>query len=172
MIHHRAVGDHHSGRVAALRADQPFEPDSEIEGLADRFVGEVAVAEITGTRVRVVTVQSEALHERGVAPHVQSRHQRCQLRRPGVRAGQDPGGVLGRLPGPDHTERAELGDSVVAVHVAEMVDDTVAVTVLEVHVDVRHRHTVGVEEPFEQQVVADRVDTDNTEAVRDRAAGR
>ena len=55
-------------------------------------------------------------------------------------------------------EGDDLGDVVRAVLAGDVVDDLVPAAVLEVHVDVRHRHAVRVEEPLERQLVVDGVD--------------
>ena len=52
----------------------------------------------------------------------------------------------------------------------DVLDDLAATCVLEVHVDVGHRHAIGVEEPLERQLVADRVDGRDAEGVRDDRA--
>ena len=56
---------------------------------------------------------------------------------------------------------------------ADVGDDLVAPAVLEVDVDVGHRHPVGVQEPLERQLVEDRVDRRDPERVgHDRARRR
>ena len=58
-----------------------------------------------------------------------------------------------------------------AVLLAHVVDDALAAVDGEVDVDVGHRLAARVEEALEEQVVADRVDVGDLEAVRDEAAG-
>ena len=53
-------------------------------------------------------------------------------------------------------------------HVAEHVG---AAVIVEVHIDIGQRYTVGVEEALEKQVVAYRVDLRDTEAVGHHRAG-
>ena len=69
-------------------------------------------------------------------------------------------------------EGDDLGDAVVAVLLGHVADHAVAAADGEVDVDVRHRHALGVEEALEQQVVAERVDVGDLEAVGDDAARR
>ena len=66
--------------------------------------------------------------------------------------------VADRGPGEHRAEGDDLGDVVLAVLARDVGDDLVAPVVLEVDVDVRHRHPVGVQEPLERQAVGDRVD--------------
>ena len=69
-------------------------------------------------------------------------------------------------------EGDDLGDAVVAVLVGHVADHAIAAADGEVDVDVRHRHALGVEEALEQQVVAERIDVRDLEAVGDDRAGR
>src|ERR1700716_4182831 len=69
-------------------------------------------------------------------------------------------------------EGDDLGDAIRAVLLAHVVDDAFSSVDGEVDVDVGHRLAAGVEEPPEEQVVADRVDVGDLEAVRDEAARR
>src|SRR5690625_1416061 len=75
------------------------------------------------------------------------------------------------------SKRDDLAYVVAAVLLDHVVDDLRAATVVEVDVDIRHRHAFRVEEAFEEEVVAQRVDVGDAEAVgngapRGRAAAR
>ena len=76
--------------------------------------------------------------------------------------------VADRGPGEHRAERDDLGDVVLAVLAPDVGDDLVAPAVLEVDVDVGHRHAVGVEEPLERELVEDRVDRRDARACRSR----
>ena len=56
------------------------------------------------------------------------------------------------------------------VSVHDVADDLVAPAVHEVHVDVRHRHALGVEEALERQPVGDGIDVRHVQGVQDEAA--
>ena len=58
----------------------------------------------------------------------------------------------------ERPERDDLRHPVVAVLARHVLDDLVAPRVLEVDVDVRHRHPVGVQEALERQAVLERVE--------------
>ena len=78
--------------------------------------------------------------------------------------------VADRRPGQHRAEGDDLGDVVLAVLPPDVGDDLVAPAVLEVDVDVGHRHPVGVEEALERQLVEDRVDRRDAQRVgHDRA---
>ena len=59
-----------------------------------------------------------------------------------------------------------------AVALGRVADHLAPVALVEVHVDVGHLLATGVEEPLEEEVVADRVEVDDPEAVGDAAPGR
>ena len=68
-------------------------------------------------------------------------------------------------------EADDLGDAVAAVLLGDVADHFVAAVVGEVHVDVGHFATLGVEEALENEAVFERVDVGDAEAVEDEAAG-
>ena len=66
----------------------------------------------------------------------------------------------------ERPEGDDLRHPVVAVLARDVLDDFVAAAVLEVDVDIRHRHPVRVEEALERQAVLERVDRGDAERVR------
>ena len=85
---------------------------------------------------------------------------------------EDPPDVADRGPGEHRAERDDLGDVVLAVLPPDVGDDLLAPAVLEVDVDVGHRHPVGVEEALERELVEDRIDRRDPERVGHDRAGR
>ena len=69
-------------------------------------------------------------------------------------------------------ERDDLADRVRAVLLAHVLDDFATPLVAEVHVDVRHRHAVRIQEPLEQQIELQRVDVRDAQHVRHQRTGR
>ena len=59
-----------------------------------------------------------------------------------------------------------------AVLVRDVLDDLAAPALAEVDVDVGQRDALGVQEPLEDEVVLDRIDVRDPQAVGDEAAGR
>ena len=91
----------------------------------------------------------------------------------GFRDGE-PGNARHVLDGQLGGHRAEgddVRDVVGAVAVLHVLDDAVAAFIVEVHIDIRHRDTLRVEETLEQEVVADRIQIRDAEAVRHARAG-
>ena len=83
---------------------------------------------------------------------------------------QDPADVADRGPGEHRAEGDDLGHVVLAVLAPDVGDDLLAPAVLEVDVDIGHRHPVGVEEALERQLVQDRIDRRDAQGVgHDRA---
>ena len=90
----------------------------------------------------------------------------------GVGVAEHAGRVADRRPGLDRRERDDLGDVVRAVALGRVADHLAAAALVEVHVDVGHLLAAGVEETLEEQVVTDRVEVDDPQAVGDAAARR
>src|SRR5207244_2529965 len=58
----------------------------------------------------------------------------------------------------------------VPIFIANVVNDTTAAVLADVDIDIGHLITAGVHEPFEQQVVLDRIDVAEAEQVTDHRA--
>jgi hypothetical protein len=65
----------------------------------------------------------------------------------------------------------DVGHAVVAVFLADVVDDLAAAAHAEVDVEVRRRHALGVQEALEEQLEAERVEVGDAEQVGHDAAG-
>ncbi len=65
----------------------------------------------------------------------------------------------------------DLSDAVGPVASVDVVDDSSAALDIEVDVDIRHGHPLGIEEPLEDQAVLKRIDVRDPQAVGDQAAG-
>ena len=68
-------------------------------------------------------------------------------------------------------EGDDVGDVVRAVEVLHVLYHAVAALIVEVHVDIRHADSLRVEEALEEEVVLDRVQIGDSEAVGHHAAG-
>ena len=69
-------------------------------------------------------------------------------------------------------EGDDLRDVLAAVLARDVLDDLAAAAFAEIDVDVGQRHALGIEEALEDQVVLDRIDVGDPQAIRDEAAGR
>ena len=105
-------------------------------------------------------------------PMIERRHELGDLVAHRVRVAEHPRRVAHRGPRLDGGERDDLRDVVPAVALGRVLDHLAAVAGVEVHVDVGHLLAARVQEALEQQVVPDRVDVDDAEAVRDARARR
>ena len=114
----------------------------------------------------------EARAQRRVAAHDERRHQLGNPVADGVRVSEHTRRVAHRGSSFDRGERDDLGDAVPAVTLGGVADHLAAVARVEVHVDVGHLLATGIEEPLEQEVVADRIEVDDLQAVRHAATGR
>ena len=117
-------------------------------------------------------LERRAFFERLGEGHVERRRHR--LGDPvGVGVGDvhDPGHVAHHRPRLHRAESDDLGDVGAAVLLGDVLDDLAAPPLAEVDVDVGQRHALGVQEALEDQVVLDRIDVGDPQAVGDEAAG-
>ncbi len=109
--------------------------------------------------------------QRGVAAHDERRHGLGDPVPHDVRVPEHPGRVAHRGPRLDGREGDDLRHAVGAVALGGVADHLAPVALVEVHVDVGHLLAAGIQEALEQQVVADRVEVDDPEAVGHAAPG-
>ncbi len=114
----------------------------------------------------------QAVLEGGRAPHDRVGDQLRQPVPDAVLVAEHPRGVARRGSREHPAERDDLRDRLGAVLLGHVADHALAAADGEVDVDVRHRDALRVEEALEEQVVAERVDVGDPEAVGDdRARG-
>ena len=161
QVGQRLAADHHPGRVRRCVPGHAFELPREVDDATDRRLRGVHLAELGAQLQRVLQADAELVRDRlRDAVHVP------------VPVPQDAAHVPDGRPGEHRPERDDLGHVVGAVLLGDVVDHLLAAAVLEVHVDVRHRHAVGVEEALEREPVVDRVHGRDPQRVRDDRAGR
>ena len=118
-------------------------------------------------------LERRALLERLGERHVERRRHRLgDAVGVGVRDVHDPRDVAHHRARLHRPERDDLRDVLAAVLAGDVLDDLAAPPLAEVDVDVGQRDALGVEEALEDQVVLDRIDVGDAQAVGDEAAGR
>ena len=165
--------DQHAAGVHADVARQALELLGEREQLAHLFLGGLALVEQRLGFARVNGVR------RGLAAAPPQQH-----RAPGLEGDQLGDAVAETVGQVEHASdiahhrarrhRAEGGDlrhRLGAVLLLDVFDDAIATVLTEVDVEVRHRYALGIEEPLEQQRVAQRIEIGDAEAVGDQRAG-
>ncbi len=174
VLGERVAGDDHRRGVDAVLTAQALEAACDVDDPLRVRVGLVELAELGRHLVAALVLGrlDEAGGEWRVATHDERRHELGDLVADEVRVAEDSRRVAHRGPRLDRRERDDLSDVVVAVRLRGVADELAAVARVEVHVDVGHLLAARVEEPLEQQVVLDRVDVDDAQAVRDARAGR
>ena len=155
----RPVGDDDACGVDGVLAYQALERLRQVDDLADDLVGVVRLPEL-GAGLQVVL--EEDLRPLG--------DQLRDLVHGAVGDVEDASGVAHGGTGRHRPERDDLRHAVAAVLLGDVVDHPVAAVDGEVDVDVRHRLATRVEEALEEELVAERVEVRDLEAVRDEGA--
>ena len=160
-LRQRVAADDDAGGVRGGVAGHALQLAGDVDELVDARVALVHLAEGRGDLERLVERDAELGGDGlGDAVHL------------AVAVAHDPAHVAHGGAGEHRAEGDDLGHVVLPVLAGHVVDDLVAAVVLEVDVDVRHRHAVGVEEALEGQLVEDGVDRRDAQRVRDDRAGR
>ena len=153
--------DDDAGGVDRGVARHAFEPPRDGEQLLDALV------------LLLHLLERRVLLERLVERHVErGRNRFGDLVGVGVGNVHDARDVAHDCPRLHRPEGDDLRDVLAAVLARDVVDDLAAPALAEVDVDVGQRHALGVEEALEDEVVLDRVDVGDAQAVGDEAAGR
>ena len=154
----RLPRDHHSGGMRAGRADETLDLLREIQQPLNAGVT-LHISQLRDHPARFLEVDAERddlRHAVGFA----------------VRHPQHARDVTDRGARQHRVERGDLGDAVRAVLLRDIGDHLVAAVVHEVHVDVRRRVALEVEESIEDEPVLDRVDVREVDGVvHQRSAG-
>ena len=174
VLGQRLVGDDDGGGVDAVLAPEPLEALGDVDHQLRVRVLLVHLAKVGGGHVAVL-VTLDALEtgpQRRVAAHHQRGHRLGDLVPEGIGKAEDPGAVAHGRPGLDRRERDDLSHVVRAVTLGDVPDHLAAAALVEVHVYVGHLLAARVQETLEEQVVADRVEIDDAQAVGDAASRR
>ena len=166
-IHQVLAGHNHARGVHAPLTLQALQALRSLEHLAvnliDRVLNEGAQICRLGVTLILFVVH---VRQGNVLTHDVRRHRLGEALADRVRLVHHAGGVLERLLRLNGAEGDNLRDLVLAVLIGHVVDDLAAATIVEVHIEVGHGDTVGVEESLENQVVVERVQLGNAHRVR------
>ncbi len=168
VLGERISRDHHCRRMDAVAALQALEALRNIDDLADVVVGFVHRAQLCCSlvAVEVLGVLLEAVAQGRVATHHERRHRLGDLVAHSVGVAEHACRVAHGVARLDGAEGDDLRDVVASVALGGVADHLVSVPGVEVHVDVGHRHATRVQESLEEQVVLDRVELGDPQAVR------
>ena len=162
-VRERLARDHDRRGVDRGVADDPLEAARDVDDLLRRAV------RVVGAAQRLARL--EAVVERRRAALLRVRDELREAVADAVVVAEHAGGVARGRAREHPAEGDDLRDRVAAVLLGHVAHHAVAAADGEVDVDVRHRHALGVEEALEQQVVAQRVDVGDPQAVGDDRAG-
>ena len=174
VLGQRLMGDDDRCSMYAVLAAEALEALGDVDHELRVRVLPVHLAELGCGHVAVlVTLHAlETGPQRRVATHDQRRHRLRDLVPEGEGKAQHPGPVAHRGAGLDRGEGDDLGHVVRAITLGDVPDHLASAALVEVHVDVGHLLSARIQETFEEQVVADGVEIDDTQAVRDAASRR
>ena len=161
QIDQRLVANDDTGGVDGAIAGDVLKDEGDIDQFARGRFGLVSLPEVGGL--------FEGLFER----HLQLEGD--HLRQPitlGVAQAHDAADVAHDGLGAHCAERDDLRHAIAAVFVADVFDHVRAAVVGEVDVDVGRVDALGIEEPFEEQVVADGINIGDFQEVGDERASR
>ena len=152
-------GDHHSGGVGRGVAVDSLQYPADLEQLFDPRLGLLQLGQVGTALQGLFESDMELLGDHlGDFVHLIIGH------------AQHPAHIADHGPGGHGAERDDLGDTLLAVLLLDVLDHLVALQVAEIDVDVRHADPLRIEEALEEQVVLERVDIGNPQAVGDQAA--
>jgi hypothetical protein len=156
-VHERFARHDDAGRVHAPLPLEVLELTRGVDDPLDVGVGLIQAPELSGlSEPRVLAVEDPA--QRDVFAHHAWRHRLGDpvAHREGV--AEDARRVLDRLLGLDGAVGDDLRDAVCAVLIGDVANDLAPPALVEIDVDIGHRHPLGVEEPLEEQAVLQRVE--------------
>ncbi len=150
----RLPRDDHTGRMGRCMPGHAFHFQRSIDELVHLRIGLIQALEVGGYFQRV-TQRHFLLHrdELGHLIHVLVGH------------AHHPPHVAHGGAGGHSAKGHDLGHMVPAILFVDVVDDLLPTLVAKVHVKVRHGHTLGVQEPFEDQIVTDGINVGDANAI-------
>ena len=160
IVRNRLVGDDHTGRVGRAVAGHPLDLPRHIQQLADLGIGFIPLPQRTA--------ELEGVLQRHIQLH--GNHFGHRIHR-GIGNIQRPAHIPNGATGRHGAEGNDLSHMVTAVFLHHIVDHFLAALVAEINVKIRHADALGVEEPLEQQVVPDGINSRDPHAVRRQTAG-
>ena len=158
VLDERPVADHDARGVHGVLAAQALQRAGGVDDLPGLGLALVGLAEL---RARL-----QGRVDRLVAPHDRRRIHLAELVAHPRREPEHARRVADPLLALDRLERDDLRDVVRAVLLGRVADHLVATALVEVHVDVGHLDPVRIQEPLEQQPVAQRIEVGDPQGVR------
>jgi hypothetical protein len=179
QVGQRLGRDHHRSGMDGVLTAQTLQVAGGVDHLPHGRVALIEVAQFLPVGVPValyglclLSRRLQHLGEGGLLAQDGRGHRLGDLVSQPVGMPEDPGRVPDRLLALDGGEGDDLGDVIGPVFLGGVADDVGPVALVEVHVDVGHLATARVEEALEDQLVADRIERRDAQAVGDDRACR
>ncbi len=162
VIVDRQSGDHHARGMGGGIAGHPFQGLRCVDEIADPLVALIHGTELRGNPQRIV--------QRDVQRH--GRHQLGHGVRFRIGKIQRTAHIADRTAGRHRAEGNNLRHMICAVLFHHVVNHFTAAILAEIHIDIRHADPLRVQEAFKHQIVFDRIQIRNIQAIGDDRAGR
>ncbi len=165
--------DQHAAGVHADVADDALDALGHREQLGDLLLVLLALLDLgrLAPRVDHAVVRHRRRTPQGHALAGRRRHQLRDAVDVAVAHAEDAADVAQRRLRRHRAEGRDLADRIAPVLLLHVVDHAVAIGLAEVDVEVGHRDPLRIQEAFEQQVVAKRVEAGDVERIGDQRAG-
>ena len=152
--------DHHPRRMGAGIPGKSLQVQAVVDEAVDLGIGLIELPEFrTAVQCLLQGHPRTTGHHLGDLIHIPEGHIR------------DPAHVPDHRPGRQGTEGNNLGHLVFPVFPGQVIDDFPPSPVTDIRINIRHGHTLGVQEPFKEEVKPERIDFRNVEQVRHDGAG-
>ncbi len=160
ILRNRIGGNDDSGGMSRSVARHTLHLFRHIDQSPDLIVGIVQL--LQAMRLRQCLIQR----------HIQlPRHLLCHRVAHRIRQAERPCHVTNGGPRRQRTEGHDLRHVIGTVPANDILDDLLTLFVAKINIKVRHADAFGVEEPLKQQLIPDRIDPGNTDAIRTQTAG-
>ena len=163
ILVHRQSGDDHAGGVGRGVAGHPLQRLGGVDEFFHPFIGLIEIGQLPGQPQRVI---QRDMQRAGAGGHQLGHHIHL-----GIGHVQRTAHVTDGAPGRHGTEGDDLGHMVVTILAADILHHLAPAGIAEVHVDIRHGHTLRVQKTLKVQLVLHGVNVGNMQAVGHHGAG-
>ncbi len=161
IIRQRMARYHDAGRMRRRMARQPLNFAGQIDKAFDIRIALIGLTEVRGLLQSLVERDFQLIgYELG------------NFRNFGIRQIEYAADIADGTFRGHCAKRDNLSDMVVAIALLDIVDDLAALDIVEIDIDIRHRHAFRIQKTFEEQIVLQWIKIRDSQQIRDDAACR